>query len=189
MPLGLLAAVFLVAFSGCIFSPATGKTKIQPPPPIKYLVRSTPQAVLHNLKLAYEARDSVGYRVLFALSYKGTSYDTTSSGKHLAGTFTWLDEVHHIQALAELTTIRDITLDLKSEGTWIRTLAFGPSGEQWADITITGPGMQIDFTDGTSSWQLRSSEVFDFAFAPETPAPTSPTDTLWTLGRWDETGP
>jgi hypothetical protein len=102
--------------------------------------------------------------------------------------YTWASEVRHIQALRQNNDILNVRLDLGSEGTWIRYPALGPNNEQWTEITIFNPKLQIDTV--RDSRVLPGSEIFTFTFAPETPAPLAKSsDTLWTIVRWVEDGP
>lgn len=173
--------ILAVAATGCFGSKKNPvKTPITPPP----YSRATPQDVLESLIRAYETRDSTEYRKLYALDYLGGSYDTSSAGAIDPGTFTWADEVRHIQKLRQDNNILGVNLDLGSRGTWVRTSATG--GEGWAEITIFNPHLQIDTS--IDSYVLTSNEVFTFTFAPDTAA-ASPTDTLWTIVRWFEDGP
>lgn len=186
--LGLVTALALGAVSGCIFSPDRGKGGGGGVPPPEYATPEYPQIVLSNLIQAYGARDSVEYRKLFALNYQGGSYDTSSAAGLQPGNFTWIDEVHHIQALAEDNSILEVKLNLGSSSTWRRIDATGPSGEYWAEITIFNPTLEINF--GTDSDVLIPNEFFTFRFAPVTPAPAATnSDTLWYLVRWEEISP
>jgi hypothetical protein len=185
------ASLALGAVSGCIFSPRQGDPGKKPP--IVYLVPSTPQAALSNLRMAYQERDSVEYRkMLWFPGYVGQSYDISQDGSKIAGTFTWSDEVNSIQHFAQDTKVTAVSLDFGPEGGWVRTDANGPNGEPgWAEIVIHAPAIEIDYTDVNLNQGLAKAvdETFIYHFAPQTPAPTSTTDTLWTIGAWYEDAP
>jgi hypothetical protein len=189
--LGVFASFALGAVSGCIFSPRQGDPGKKPPP--SYLVPSTPQAALSNLRLAYQERDSVEYRkMLWFPGYQGTSYDTSQTGAKIAGTFRWQDEVNSIQHYAQDNGVTAVSLDFGSEGSWVRTDATGPNGEpHWAEIVIHGPALEVDYTDPNLNQGVSrdANETFIYDFAYQTPAPESSTDTLWTIARWYEDAP
>jgi hypothetical protein len=165
--------------AGCIFSPDKGDDK--PPPPPTYPALTSPGQVLVALRLAYEARDSSGYRALFEWDYKGSSYDTSEADGAQAGTFTRIAEEQHIRRLAENPYITSVDLFLPEP--WTYTRIIGDTGEEWVQIQVKNP--QIGVTDGPNTVQTIANETFLFAFRP-TYAPESPTDTLWHIVRWEE---
>ena len=178
---GFLFLAVLVA--GCFGSK---KNPVKAQPPYTYS-RATPQDVLVSLVHAYGARDSTEYAKLYAPDYRGASYDTSDAPGPQPGTFTFNDEVRHIRALAAHPTVLAVSLNLGSSGTWVRTATKGSAEEDWAEIIIYNPHLQIDAT--VDSYSIQSGELFTFAFSPETPAPASPTDTLWSIVRWTEDAP
>lgn len=169
--------------AGC-FGSGKNPVKATPSQPFTYS-RATPQDVLTSLVHAYNARDSSAYAKLYAPAYQGVSYDTSGAQEPQPGMFTRADEVAHIKALAQDRSILSVTLNLGAPGSWARTAAKGPGEEDWAEIPIYNPRLQID--TATSSLVLASNEMFVFDFSFETPAPSSPTDTLWSIVRWSET--
>lgn len=180
--LGITVLLASGGLSGCIFSPDRGRGPSGTPPLI-YEIPSTPRLALKNLVTAYSARDSVEYRKLFDVSYQGGSFDTSDASGVQPGTFTWIDEVRHIQALAEDRQIIRVRLDFGPDGAWVRDPVVGPMGELWAEITIYKPYLEVD--NPTDSFLLKPA-VITFDFAPQTPAANSPTDTLWYIVRWRE---
>lgn len=179
----LLAAAVLVA--GCFGS---NKNPVKPPVEGPVYSQSTPQNTLRSLVIAYATRDSVEYAKLFAPDYQGASYDTDTLAGLQPGAITRTDEMAHIKRLADDPSIVRIVLDLGSSSSWVRQPAVGNQGEtSWAGIAIGNPRLEID-----AYWDskvLPSGEIFQFTFSPETPAAGSPTDTLWTIVRWEESGP
>jgi len=172
--------------SGCIFSPDKGDGKKKPPPPIVYDL-TRPQNVLGALELAYANRDSSGYRQLFELDYRGSTYDTSLEDGFQPGTFGRIDEERHIRALAENPNITSVTLDLGLPSQWEarRTTTIGDTGEEWALITVANP--QTDITDGLTIYRFVAGQTFEFRFRPTVVGPElSRTDTLWHIVRWDE---
>jgi hypothetical protein len=188
MPLGLLGAFFLAGLSGCIFSPDQGGGGKKDNTTL-YRMRSSPQNVLFNLIHAYEDTDTAAYMQQFAPNYQGQTYDTDTLSGLTPGAITRDDEQAHIKAIAEDHDIIGIELGFPPEGAWLRHDAADDSGRagKWTGITIQRPTLRIDFVKNTVN--LVANESFEYAFKPITPAPTSPTDTLWTIGRWEEIAP
>lgn len=187
MELAGLLALAAALLSGCIFSPDRRDGNKPPPPPPSYLQMSRPQNVLANLRTAYEARDSSGYRQLFELDYQGSTYDTDDQQTgNQPGTFTRIDEEKHIRSLAENANISSVTLDLGLPGQLIPTPTIGDTGELWALVTVYNP--RIGFNDGVTTVEVVAEETFEFMFRPRrVPRDSSETDTLWHIVRWNET--
>jgi len=183
-----LLPAFVAAWglSGC------GKDNlVKPPDPpgpgSAYLVRSTPQNVLTDLEIAYSHRDSTETKALYDSSYVGTSQDLNDPPGTTPLSFTYSDEIAHVAALARSTTISSISLDLGPSASWNRLESNDPSHPEWAVIQIAGSGFKVECTDGPNTWQASGSyEFFEFMFKPATPESTSPTDTLWTIVKWQE---
>jgi hypothetical protein len=170
---------------GCIFSPEKSP-KPKPPPPIVYPILEKPSRVLLALETAYAKRDSVGYVNLFdRYEYTGESYDPSNDSTKI---FRWVDEQKHIQRLAEVATITgDIYFDLGSETSWTRLSSDDLAHPEWAVIQISGSVFTIRIDDGPDTYVVHGpSEFFTFTFKPTTPAPSSPSDTLWSIVRWKE---
>lgn len=178
--LAAILALIACLLAGCIFSPdRTDKKKPTPPPPIPYPVFSNPQNVLDALRLAYENRDSVGYRKLFEPDYQGISYDSTG-----VLTFTRIDEERHIRSLAENINIVSVSLDLGIPGQWNPTPFISErTGEEWVEIAVFDP--QIGITEGRNSLQTVANETFAFRFRSRV-APESTTGKLWHIVEWEE---
>jgi hypothetical protein len=181
-----LALAFLVAaaaLGGCIFSPKkSDKVKVDPPP--EYRTPAYPSYALHNLIEAYAARDSVEYRKALDFEYQGSSTDELGTQVFLNN----IQEVQHIQAFARATTIVDVLFNLGLESSWDRLGSDDVNHPEWAVIQISGSqfDLQVDDTVLGTLKVNDPKETHTFKFFP-TPAPSSPTDTLWTLVRWDET--
>lgn len=155
------------------------------PPPV-YPILERPERVLTALQLAYAARDSIGYRKLFDYFYQGKSTDLTDNSIE---TFANADEVKHIQALARVSTITSVTLNLGPESSWDRQSSDDLSNPDWAVIQISGSSFFIEVNDTQqTTWQVSGAgETFTFRFKPSTPETSSPTDTLWNIVGWEET--
>lgn len=178
----VLALVLLLAIG-----PSCGKDKknpVAPGPSPGPTVLGTPQAVLTRLRTSYENRDTLAYVSCFEADYQGASYDTSDTPGFQLGAFTLADEVAHIRALALNPNVTSVSLVLALPGSWTRTTVAGPGSETWAQITIYNPWVQI--VEGQYVSEIAPNETFEFQFRPTTPAPTSPTDTLWGIVRWTE---
>jgi hypothetical protein len=176
--------------SGCIFSPKSddGDGPVTPPP--VYDVQSSPDRVLHDLTLAYQNRDSLEIKELYDSTYVGTSPDLGDPPGTQLSQFSFVDEVEHVAALARSTTISSLLFSLGSETSWTRLSSDNPSHPDWAVIQISGSNLDIEITDnstGTTYIAKGALEFFTFRFAPSTPKPSSPTDTLWKIIEWQET--
>ena len=173
-----------------LLGPACGKdddknpVAPEPPPTPTYPLLSAPESALVALRLSYERRDSLAYRSCFAIDYQGTSYDTSETPGYQPASFTRIDEERHIRSLAENPNITVVTLDLGVPASWSRSTAAGDPGEDWALISVRNPLVEI--TEGDNTSEVTANETFEFLFRPTTPAPTSPTDTLWHIVRWTE---
>ena len=187
--LGLAASVVLasVVLAGCgIFDPTQGG----PPPKIDrpvYAILSQPGFVLNALELAYSHRDSTGYKALYDSSYVGTSEDLNDPPGTVPISFTYADEVAHVAALERSPTITSVTFELGPETSWTRLESDDPSHPEYAVIQIAGSNLDIQVTEGSNTLRASgSSEFFEFTFKPTTPAPGSPSDTLWKIVKWRE---
>jgi hypothetical protein len=175
-------AVVCVA-SGLLFSAGCGKdenTMIGPGPgpgPV-YPALTSPQNVLSAMALAYMDLDSAEIKLVYDESYTGTSFDQNDPP---AITLTKADEVRHVVPLASLTSITSVSLQLPPSLTRDRD-ASDPPG--WAVIYLPSGAMNLEITDGATSYSIRSQH--EFKFIPTTPDSTSPTDTTWKIIRWTE---
>ena len=175
-----------VTLAGCgIFSPDEDPL---PPvtPPAEYPILSHPENVLSALELAYTRLDSAKVTQLYDANYTGSSFDMNGSQTDL---FTHDDERLHIQALASKPGIR-ANLDLGAPNTWDRVPSDDVSHPEWAVIQIDGVSdYRIEIFDGTDTFEaVGAAGTFqEFAFTP-TVDTTSPSDTLWKIVRWKETG-
>ncbi len=185
--LAVLLCLSIGAIGGCgIFDPDRGDGVIIEPPP-EYPILELPSRVLRALEIAYEARDSVGYAALYDSSYIGESIDRDDPPGTEPSSFRFADEVAHVAALRRNNSIGNVVMDLGSETSWTRLPSDDPSHPEWAVIQISQ--LKIEVTEGTTTYQATTGDgVFiEFKFTPTTPAPSSPTDTLWKIIRWKET--
>jgi len=174
LPLGLAIALCVAVVVGC-----GKKDKIVGPPATPtYPALTSPQQVLVALRMAYVAKDSIEYDLLFDHDYVGTSVDLRFGAP--ADTLAFADEARHIEALARSITA---IVDLQLTPTMTRSRDPGdPPG--WA--LIQNPIYSLRFDDGAGSYVVTpSSETIEFRFIP-TPDITSPTDTTWKIIRWSE---
>jgi len=179
--LTVLCAVFLLAISGCIFSPV--KKKGDPPKskPI-YPPASSPSIALQVYAEAYANRDSAQIQLVYDDAYLGTSIDRTQPVDLQTSHFTKADEVSHVGRLYRDPSITGVRLDFNSIPNWYSDLN-DPVG--WA--TIQTSSVTLDITVGSNSYFLNpTGEFFEFKFIPKTPDSTSPTDTTWKIVRWNE---
>jgi len=177
----ILAAMVL---SGC------GKdspTKPHPPLPPLYSIPSSPAEVLANLEIAYSQRDSVGYKALYDSSYVGISRDQNDPPGTPPITLTYADEVSHVAKLASRSTITFAYMNLGPPTSWTRLASNDTSHPEWATIQIAGSSLNIQVIEGSNEYEASGTSLFfEFLFKPTTPEPTSLTDTLWTIVRWNE---
>ena len=184
---GVLALLAIVV-AGCgIFDPKKSGGKPPPLLPV-YDIPIHPTVVLSNLVKAYSARDSVGYKALYDSSYVGTSQDLRDPPGTTPISLTYADEVAHVARLASKPTITSAYMDLGPPTSWTRLESDDPSHPEWAVIQIAGSSLTVRVTEGNEEYLANgTSEFFEFAFKPTTPASISSTDTLWNIVRWKET--
>ena len=159
---------------------------MKPQPPPAYAVASSPENVLANMIRAYASRDSVEYRMALDYpDYKGTSKDQTD-GTQVQ--LFWIDELKHIQAFAKATTITSVHFDMGQPSSWDRLTSDDVAHPEWAVIQIAGSQflLRVDDTIEGTLTVNSPNETHIFRFKPTTPAPSSSTDTLWTLTQWEE---
>jgi len=181
-------ALSAVVVAGCgIFDPKRSKGKPPELPP-EYQIPSFPAYVLTNLQEAYSHRDSVACKVLYDSSYVGTSQDLNDPPGTTPISLTYSDEVAHVAKLASKPTITSAYLNLGPPTSWTRLESDDPSHPEWAVIQIAGTSLTVRITElpDNISEASGSTEFFEFAFKPTTPAAVSPTDTLWNIVRWRE---
>ena len=147
---------------------------------------SHPASVLAAYELAYSSRDTTMGKALFDPTYTGSSVDLNHPGSDLS--FTYDDEIAHMRALA-ITPGLSAYLDLGPDVTWDRLPSDDPSHPEWAVLLISGFAYRIEITEGVETWgAIGEAGTFqEFAFTPTLDS-TSPTDTLWKIVRWRETG-
>ena len=176
---GLLAGI-----AGCIFSPEKGGHTIIPPE--TYGIPSTPEKVLTNLKVTYEGRDSVLYKAVYDSSYTGTSTANPGAPNQVSLDFTYSDEIASLAAMARSTTITRVSLDLG--GNFVRGPSDDPGHPEYA--TIQTGTYRIEVVDNIDDLRAFAGpgDFIQFTFKPTTPAPTSSTDTLWSIVHWTEIG-
>ncbi|HKW50892.1 MAG TPA: hypothetical protein VJQ53_04095, partial [Candidatus Eisenbacteria bacterium] len=177
----IFAAMIL---SGC---GSDSPTKPKPSPPA-YSVRSSPAEVLSNLEIAYSRRDSTETKALYDSSYVGTSRDLGDPPGTIPLNFTYTDEVAHVATLARTSTITSAYVNLGPPTSWTRLASNDLSHPEWATIQIAGPSLTIRVVEGSTEYAAGGTREFlEFLFKPSTPESASPTDTLWTIVRWNET--
>jgi hypothetical protein len=153
------------------------------PGPVPYLPLSTPQNVLSNLVRAYTSRDSVEYKLLYDDAYLGISRDAVFYPVTI-DSFSKNDEARHISALARALDVVHVDLDFGPSSTWTR-FPYAGGNPDWATILVHNPRVAI-FLGSGDDFQVSGVDLFEFSFAPTTPAPASPTDTTWQIVRWTE---
>lgn len=175
---GILMVTFL---AGC--GDDDGPTKPKPSPGPIYGKRSTPQITLENLRLAYEYRDSTETDSVYSPDYQGQSSTVADPGSVLF--FTKAEEVSHVGALRMDPSVLDVTVNFGDPSSWTREGSLDAAHPEWASITLSR-GVQIELFVGATAYTVGTNDFLEYQFAPETPAPSSPTDTLWTVVRWRE---
>ena len=182
----LAIALCAVLLAGC-----GKKDKIvgpEPPGSPTYPKLSSPVNVLRALEQAYEARDSVEFKLLYNDTlYKGTSIDQSNPGSPIRYTFYKADEVRHVAALAKNFGITKIDLIYPPVLDRFTDLS-DPQG--WATIQVLpSSGLRLEINDAYTStaYSIASDrESFEFKFIPKSPDSSSPTDTTWQIVRWSE---
>ena len=182
--LAILLSIGLVAGCG-IFSPDKDDGDGPDPPlPVVYHVPFDPTLALENMRLAYQARDSVQADSVYHPDYHGES----STAVDPIGTLVVLtkaQEVSHVGALRKAPEVTDITVNMGGMSTWRREASLDLTHPEWASITISS-GIRVEITAGSTLYTVGNDDFFEFQFAPTTPAAASPTDTLWQIVRWRE---
>lgn len=177
--MGWLVAVMAAGFLGGCGS--DNKDPVEPPPPPPGL--NSPQNVLENLVLSYQARDSVKTRDLYDSSYVGTSTDLNDPPGSQVSIFHYADEVRHVAVMARTATISSVLVDLGPRASWIRMSSDDPSHPEWAMIQVSN--YRIEVFDGGTVYSAPSINPMIYAF---TPTVTAPGDTTWKIVRWTEIG-
>jgi hypothetical protein len=136
-----------------------------------------PFNVLDALKAAYHNKDSVEIKLIYDVNYAGTSFDPATLTPL---TFTRQDEIRHVQALYRTTSITDVELGFP--GSKVR---YTDSSDLPGWATIDLQGMTVNISDSPNSYDLVTSDTWQFKFIP-TVNTASPTDTTWKIVRWTE---
>lgn len=169
--------LFAITWTGCIFSPAKGKSKVEPP---VYEPNRFPESVVRNLIKAYAARDSAEYKSLFDDKYKGTSIDQFDQTPQLL-TLTKADEESHIRALAR-STVSSILLSPSP-----RLQRFRDEGDPAGWETIQNPFTLFWIYDQDFRYdiipQAKGTNFIIFKFISTA---TSPADTTWKIILFSE---
>ena len=179
----LAVAILGLALGGC---GGDDDNPMKPQPGPAYPERSTPQNVLTALEIAYAARDSTMYQALHDSTYTGTSIDLNDPGNDIHLTFS--DEVAHIRQLARTAGLSAF-VDLGPSSSWTRLASDDVSHPEWSLIQISGANYRVEITDGLTTLGAtgEAGTFLEFAFTPSLDS-ASPTDTLWRIVRWRETG-
>ena len=144
--------------------------------------------MLNALEMVYSRLDSIKVKELYDYTYTGSSNDINDPGVTIDVTHE--DERRHIEALAKVPGLI-AELDLGADQTWGRLPSDDPIHPEWAIVQISGaldyrvvinePGKEpLGAVGEIGTFQ-------EFAFAP-TVDTSSPSDTLWKIVRWKETG-
>jgi hypothetical protein len=177
----LAAALLLVSFSGCIFSPKRGDGGGGGGGPIQYPKLSTPENVLEALRLAYNDRDSTKIALIYDDTYIGTSFDPTTL---VQIQLSKAQEISHVHTLHDDPGVTSVQLTYPPVETRFTNLNDPPG---WATVQVSGTGLGVEIVDESQVYRLiGSGGTFEFKFIPTTPDSTSPTDTTWKIVRWTE---
>lgn len=179
----LAATVAALALGGCGDDDDGNPLKPQAP---TYPDRSTPANVLSAYEIAYSARDTVKIADLYDSTYTGSSVDLSDPSYPID--FTLENELAHIRELATNPGIF-VSLELGNTPVWNRLGSDDPSHPEWSVIQISGSSYRIEIIEGNTAYGAvgEAGTFQEFAFRPELDD-TSPTDTLWRIVRWRETG-
>jgi hypothetical protein len=178
----VLAGILAALLSGCAKEHHIMAPGIRLPSP--YPILTDPYRVMESLRLAYVARDSTEIKKLYDENYVGTSVDQSNPGAPLVLSFSKVDEVRHVAAMARTRTIFNISLQMPPSLTR-QSDASDPPG--WALIQLPQGTVSLEISDGPTTRAIASNqEQFEFRFIPTTPDPSSPTDTTWKIVRWTE---
>ena len=182
----VLVACLALAIGGCGDDDDDGNPLDPGPSGPDYPVLSHPTAVLTALEMAYSARDSVMYKALYDSTYTGSSMDLADPGTTIDLTFD--DEARHIAALASAPGLTAY-LELGAPETWERLSSDDPSHPERAIIQLNGSTYAVEIFDGANAVGAsgEAGTFLEFAFQP-TLDTSSPSDTLWRIVRWKETG-
>jgi hypothetical protein len=178
--LGLICLSALL-LHGCIFSPKKGTEK--PPPPQPYERPSSPEAVIRNLALAYQQKDSLNYVACFDAGYTGSSIDQTNPNPQLISV-TWASEAAHIGSIthSSISSITAETIPNLDQG------RFHDSGDNPGWDTIQNPFNRIDIVDPaidvTWSIPFGTGELNIFKFKGTKNAGAA--DSTWKIIFWQE---
>ncbi len=180
----ILIIVLLVAGdSGCIFSPKKDTTRPPVTPPPVYFAPDIPQNTLQNLVTAYENRDSVRCKAVYADDYQGTSQDLTDPNQPPPLVFFKQDEINHVGALYRSSGISKVEFKIGSPSVWTRLTSDDAGHPDWAIINIYGH--RVSVFDGATEYRADGTNTFEFKFKPTIDA-SQRTDTMWTVVRWVE---
>ena len=121
----------------------------------------------------------------------GTSTDLNDLSTEIV---VYEDEISHIRKLASTPGLT-AAVTFGPQSSWNRLSSDDPSHPEWAIIQVSGPNAKVTITDpntgeagGTTFEAIGPAGTFqEFAFEP-TLDTTSPTDSLWKIVRWKETG-
>jgi hypothetical protein len=147
--------------------------------PSPYPIRSSPENAVLYYKAAWENRDSTRIDSVVAADYVGTS---SLHGSPLPD-FSQADEIRAVGGIELDPEVFGVSINLGSPSLWIRqTYASDPAG--W--IALDLPHVDVRVYTTSADLVANTATFMEFKLRPTTPAPTSPTDTLWSIVRWTE---
>lgn len=148
------------------------------PPPCPFgcgeVDQSTPQRTLWSLKFAWEQRDSLRIREIYAEEYQGISYspDTTLM-------FSQDMEVSTVSAIGRDPDVRSVSMDLPLQNTWV-SYASPQDPPGWIGIDVDS-GMVVQLVTTDRTYVARASS-HTFKFRPY----VTGADTTWRIVQWYE---
>ena len=166
---------------------STGR-RIIDPPVFVYPDQSTPKHTVLRMAAAVVRRDSVMTDSVYADDYEGTSIDLRDPSPETL-TFTKADEIGAVGAMARSSSIISVVMDLGLPAGW-NEIHYASDPPGWIAVQIPAYSIYVnDTVQGeyqTQSPAPGETILFELTLKPITPAPSSPTDTTWTIVRWVE---
>lgn len=172
------ACLLALALAGC------GDDPVKPKPPgdaglPHYFPPTSPQNVLQNLVIAYEARDSVGTAAVYDSAYVGSTVDPSAPTPYPDRSRQ--DEVRHVGRLRLDPNLVSVFVDLGLPSSWQRLPGSAGDPAGWAVIQISNNTVRIEDIGRATTWNAMNN-FMEYAFKPTIIGP----DTTWTVVRWTE---